>query len=59
MELDENKIKEIEILKLLFHLPAFWEKERSITVMEARRAIESEDRDTDSVLLVDLSLIHI
>ena len=53
MELDENKIKEIEILKLLFHLPAFWEKERSITVMEARRAIESEDRDTDSVLLVD------
>ena len=53
MELDDNKIKEIERLKLLFHLPEFWEKERAITTMEALRAIESEDRDADSVLLVD------
>ena len=53
MELEENKVKEIERLRLLFHLPEFWEKERAITAMEARRAIESEDRDADSVLLVD------
>ena len=53
MELEENKIKEIERLRLLFHLPEFWEKERAITTMEALRAIESEDRDADSVLLVD------
>ena len=53
MELDENRIKEIERLKLLFHLPEFWEKEYAITAMEARRAIESEDRDADSVLVID------
>ncbi len=39
MELDENKIKEIERLKLLFHLPEFWVKEYLITDMETRRAI--------------------
>jgi len=53
MELEENKVNEIERLRLLFHLPEFWEKEFSITAMEARRAIESEDRNADSVLLVD------
>ncbi len=53
MELDENKIKEIERLKLLFHLPEFWEKEYAVTHMEALRAIESKDRNADTVLVVD------
>ncbi|MDP6299302.1 MAG: hypothetical protein QF388_07805, partial [Acidimicrobiales bacterium] len=53
MELEENKVNEIERLRLLFHLPEFWVKEYSITAMEARRAIESEDRNADSVLVID------
>ena len=53
MELDEKKIKEIERLKLLFHLPAFWENESAMAAMEALRAIESEDRDADSVIAID------
>ncbi len=53
MELEENKIKEIERLRLLFHLPEFWEKESAVRHMEALRAIESKDRNADTVLVVD------